>query len=79
MSEIKRCPFCGGNPRTEVFVQQKGGGEDHIDFTVRCIECGTAKTARLKINGYCSYIDVDNAMREAVATWNRRVSDESIH
>ena len=32
--ELKRCPFCGVLPRTEVSVTKMGGSEDHVDFTM---------------------------------------------
>ena len=74
---LKICPFCGSFPTTEVRVTQMGGGEDHIDFTVKCLGCGTYKTARLKINKTCMFFDVRNAMSEALEAWNRRPNNET--
>jgi len=75
MEELKPCPFCGHIPETKVEVTYYGGGESHIDFSIRCTECGTSKTIRLKERGDCRFFDVDRAESEAVAAWNRREED----
>lgn len=75
MEELKRCPFCGGLPATEVRVTQMGGGEDHIDFSVICTVCGTDKTARLKIKGKACFTDVEQSMDTAIKAWNRRATE----
>ena len=77
MSEIKTCPFCGSIPSSEVRVTQMGGGEDHIDFSVKCPECGTEKTVRLKIKGTCIFYDVREAIEKAKVAWNRRADTDS--
>lgn len=73
---LKICPFCGHLPTTKVKVTQMGGGEDHIDFSVVCEECGTDKTVRLKIKKSCVFMDVDNAMEQVTKAWNRRVDED---
>ena len=75
MSELKPCPFCGKLPRTEMYVTQKGGGEDHVDFSIHCTKCGCVKTVRLKIVAYCNFIDVDKAEAEVIEAWNKRAGD----
>ena len=72
MEELKRCPFCGSIPTTFVQITSMGGGTDAADFAVRCTECGTSKTIRLKIGPDCHFIDVEAAMSKAEAAWNRR-------
>lgn len=72
MSELKHCPFCGGNPKTEVRVTQKGGDIDNVDFSVLCIECGICKTVRLKIARTCLFYDVEKALSQAIESWNKR-------
>ena len=80
MSELKRCPFCGALPTTEVRVTQMGGGTDHVDFSVVCIECGTFKTVRLKIVKSAIFLDVEKAMDDAIKAWNqRRDNNGEIH
>ena len=71
--EIKRCPFCGSLPRTEMSVTKMGGMEDHVDFSIHCTNCGIIKTVRLKIVAYANFVDVDKAMSEVVTAWNQRV------
>lgn len=68
----KKCPFCGSVPTTEVRVTQMGGGEDHIDFSIVCEECGTSKTSRLKIKKTCKFFDIKFAMGDVLEAWNRR-------
>ena len=72
MSELKRCPFCGGLPTTEVRVTQKGGNTDNVDFSVVCVDCGTFKTVRLKINKKALFMDVEIAMSQTIEAWNKR-------
>lgn len=76
MDEIKRCPFCGSSPRTEVSVTKMGGTEDHVDFSIHCTDCGVRKTVRLKIVGYANFIDVDKAVSDVIKAWNQRIEEE---
>lgn len=69
---LKRCPFCGEIPRTEISVTRMGGGEDHIDFTIRCANCGAVKTVRLKIVTYASFTDAEKAQEQVIQAWNQR-------
>lgn len=71
MNELKRCPFCGGLPTTEVRVTQMGG-TDHADFSVVCVDCGTFKTVRLKIAKKAVFMDVEKAMSQVIEVWNKR-------
>lgn len=76
MDELKRCPFCGEFPRTEVRVTKMGGTEDQIDFSIHCTNCGTDKTARLKIVEYADFIDVNIAQAKVIEAWNQRIEEE---
>lgn len=71
MNELKRCPFCGGLPTTEVRVTRMGGN-DTVDFSVVCVDCGTFKTVRLKIAKKAVFMDVEKAILQAVEAWNKR-------
>jgi len=75
MDELKRCPFCGELPRTEVRVTKMGGTEDQVDFSIHCINCGVSKTVRLKIVAYANFIDVDKALAEVIKAWNQRIGE----
>lgn len=77
MSDLKKCPFCGATPRTEVSVTKMGGGEDHVDFSIHCITCGVSKTVRLKINGFVNFLDVDKAIEQVIRAWNQRESNKA--
>ena len=72
MSELKRCPFCGGLPTTEVRVTQMGSDTDNVDFSVVCVDCGTFKTVRLRIAKKAVFMDVEKAMSQVIEVWNKR-------
>ena len=72
MTELKRCPFCGGLPTTEVRVAQMSSNIDNVDFSVVCVDCGTFKTIRLKIAKKAVFMDVEKAMSQTIEAWNRR-------
>lgn len=76
MDELKRCPFCGELPRTEVRVTKMCGTESRVDFSIHCTNCGVSKTVRLKIVGYANFIDVDKAKSDVIAAWNQRAEEE---
>ena len=76
MSDLLRCPFCGSLPGTVVRVTQMGGGEDHVDFSIRCTDCGTDKTVRLKLKPTVMFGDVIEAMERAESEWNRREGEK---
>ena len=69
MADLKRCPFCGELPTTEVLVTQKGGLDGIIFFSIVCGKCGISKGARLKTG---TFFEVEKAMEEAVKAWNTR-------
>lgn len=74
--DLKRCPFCGEVPTTEVRVTKFGGEEDHIDFIIICPVCQTYKSCRLKIKKAGTFLDVEKAMYQATVAWNTRVESE---
>ena len=78
MAEMKRCPFCGQLPETEVLVAQKTGSiDDIILFAVACVKCGVEKGVRLKIKSRsATFLEVEQAMEEATKAWNTRWGDE---
>ena len=76
MDELKRCPFCGTSPRTEVRVAKMGGTEDQVDFSIYCTNCGINKTVRSKIVTYANFTDVNKAQAEVIEAWNQRTEEE---
>lgn len=73
MDELKRCPFCGTSPRTEVRVTKMGGTENQVDFSIHCTNCEISKTVKLKIVAYANFIDVNKAQTEVIEAWNQRI------
>lgn len=74
MDELKRCPFCGMIPRTEVTATRFSWDEYHIDFSVRCAACSIGKTVRLKIAKSVEFSDVDKAKILVINAWNLMVN-----
>ena len=74
MNDLKRCPFCGELPTTEVMITQKTSSlDDIILFSVACGKCGTEKGVRLKIKARAAtFLEVEQAMEEATKAWNTR-------
>lgn len=75
MSELKSCPFCDGNPKTEVKIARMVSDKNALDFTIACSECGVYKTVRLNFANTACFLDVEKAMDEVVLAWNRRTND----
>lgn len=83
MSELKPCPFCGGEPEVDTYfscVYERIYGE------VKCKRCGTKKRGKKTFDTYdatyCGYDTpewVKNAHAEsrqsAIEEWNRRDDD----
>jgi Lar family restriction alleviation protein len=78
VAELKRCPFCGQLPVTEVFVTQKTSCiDDVILFSIACGKCGTSKGVKLKIKDKAAtFLEVERAMEEVTNAWNTRWDDE---
>ncbi len=78
MEKLKNCPFCGNIPEIKVKITQYGSGEsriEHIDYIIRCTECGTSKNSTIKGKGGFSFFDINRIKNEVIAAWNRRVKD----
>lgn len=78
MTELKPCPFCGGEARIE---QTAYGTTDHssvrLQFAIRCKECGASApnadgyiAINLSSNGEVNIWHDDRS--KAIAAWNRR-------
>ena len=78
MNDLKRCPFCGELPTTEVMVMQQSSCiYDIILFSVACGKCGTSKGAELRIKAKAgTFLEVEKAMKEATKAWNTRWDNE---
>lgn len=75
MPDLKKCPFCAGNPKTEVKIACMASYENALDFTIACSECGVHKTVQLKFINTAYFLDVEKAMDEVVLAWNRRATN----
>lgn len=65
MSELKHCPFCGGEARFRWSVLFT-----HEAY-VECVNCGS-RTMAISANG------LDYAKKNAAFIWNRRVTDDEV-
>ena len=71
-TELKPCPFCGGQPRTNVNYRHCGGGDLVLEFAVTCSHCGVRRSVKEDVEDapFGSYI---NMMDKAIELWNGRV------
>ena len=76
--ELKPCPFCGKVPTTRFRVSGMNMDfGDLVDFEIVCVNCGTNKIVRLKVNREATtFMDVDKAIEEVTKAWNRRANYE---
>jgi len=44
ISELKRCPFCGGKPYEDATICLEYGGHEHQDYSIKCSGCGAEVT-----------------------------------
>ena len=71
--DLKPCPFCPDGGKPGLFVNR-------LDAVVKCSACGAA-SARAMHPGTCGqdnpYEMFAATIEKAVASWNRRASDEN--
>ena len=68
MSELKPCPFCGGEAYAR-FVKDKGA----FGYTsVECKKCGAVPYVHMAYNN----LSKEEAVMGVVEAWNRRVKDD---
>ena len=58
MTELKKCPFCGGEANIESYDPYDGYQGDCMVWRVKCLECKAIIQRRTK--------------EEAIEAWNRR-------
>lgn len=69
MSELKPCPFCGGEAYAR-FVKDKGT----FGYTsVECKKCGAVPYVHMAYNN----LSKEEAVMGVVEAWNRRANDEA--
>lgn len=70
MTELKRCPFCGVEPKTRVSYKA-------INYTLRleaevyCPECGCSKIVKFELED-TSFVEFEYQFSAAIDAWNRR-------
>ena len=73
--ELKRCPFCGKQPYTEIRMLSRSSVEALTFFAVRC-ECGVERSIRADIQGK-HFSEIEQYMDAAIGIWNRRSDDNA--
>ena len=74
MEQLKPCPFCGGEAKTEVSYIQCGGDELLLRAAVFCKVCGVGRTVRFNAE-LKPFEDFTENFNTAVDMWNRRATD----
>lgn len=74
MKELKPCPFCGGEAKTEVGYIKYGDDELLLIAAVYCGVCGVRKSVKFnaELKPFEYFTENFNA---AVDMWNRRAGD----
>ena len=71
MTELKRCPFCGGKPYLESKHRAFIGGKTTKVSYVRCSVCN-ARSGRVELSKYGKTSFSVDANKEAIEAWNKR-------
>lgn len=80
MSELKPCPFCGGEAKFLIKLHSERGITRGWEFGIYCTKCDvtTPKTCyklEVQLNG-AGQIDItEDERQQAIEAWNRRVTD----
>lgn len=72
MTELKQCPFCGGEA-SENAKMSYGGNVAYITFSAGCKKCNVFTTCELKLVNNIPTYNIKDAIKIAADTWNRRV------
>ena len=81
MSELKPCPFCGGEAESGVKFRESCGSDITLVALAGCKECGVWKGRRFIASSRTSMIPFSEyltAFNDAIVLWNRRAQDENV-
>ena len=75
MTELKKCPFCGGRAMLKMRSTGHGGGKIRNAYQVTCINCGVNtpmfESAIWQDENGVVHVD-ENGAAQAAESWNRR-------
>ncbi len=72
--ELKPCPFCGGEAKTELDLYTMAENKLYLRATVFCGACGVGKTVKFNAT-LITFEKVLENLNAAVDMWNRRADD----
>lgn len=77
MSELKKCPFCGGDPETDVRVNKwkNNKGEAEMIVKIYCKNCYTDKKVYFNYEGSAPISVFTDAFAEVEKQWNMRIGN----
>lgn len=80
MSDLKPCPFCGGEPVFFIHERQSGSNGIGYGFSIRCNRCGatnpnTRQSVLLSMEDDGSINYIEDGRGKAVAVWNARAEN----
>ena len=71
-TDLKPCPFCGGDPYTTIQGRQWGGDGCSVSLSVICSQCKISKGKVVKIEGM-NFFTLKKEFDELISKWNERV------
>ena len=74
MTELKPCPFCGGEAKETVDYVKCGGDELELRASVWCSACGVSKSVRFQAlnQSFKTFVDIFEKVENM---WNKRAKD----
>lgn len=75
-SNLKPCPFCGGEASENAKVSFCGGNGAYITFSAGCKKCNVFTTCELRLVSNIPTYNIKDAIQVAANAWNRRATKD---
>lgn len=81
MTELKRCPFCGGKAVFSIKTDFSHNLLKGYEFNIRCAKCGAANPDReyrieFRMNDSGEIEIVSDGRKNAIEEWNKRYKED---
>lgn len=71
MTELKKCPFCGGEPFSKIKPIGMSIDRDTFSFSIKCSKCGVEKYISKSAPSF-NFEEVERWIKYTYDEWNRR-------